>query len=121
MRQDIELKVVEMIKAKLSDGTMTENRSQAIAQHVLETLKPGMSFEDLYQAIFHLDDMYGELSPIVLPLIRDYEQTVMKQIERGVQDLIKQGRYEEAEQLANKAIKGKLKLVWQGSAKPVQT
>jgi hypothetical protein len=119
MRQDIELKVVEMIKAKLSEGKMTEERSQAIAQHVLETLHPGMSFEELYQAIFHLDDMYGELSPIVLPIVRDYEQTVMKQIQKGVQDLIRQGRYDEAEQLANKAINGKLKLVWQGSSKAV--
>lgn len=116
LRQDIELKVVEMIKEKLAAGSMTEKRSQEVAQHVLDVLKPGMSFDELYQAIFHLDDMYGELAPIVLPHIKTYEDTVMKQIQKGVQNLIREGKYDEAEQLATKAINGKLKLVWQGSS-----
>lgn len=116
LRQDVELKVVELIKQKLADGTMTEERSQAIAQLVLETLKPGMSFDEVYKAIFKLDDMYTELSPIVLPIIRDYDKNVTQKIQAAVQELIKQGHYEEAEKLAQKAITGNIKIVWQASA-----
>lgn len=117
LRQDVELKVVELIKQKLADGTITEARSQQIAQHILDTLKPGMSFEELYKAIFKLDDMYTELSPIVLPILRDYDKNVTQKIQAAVSELIKQGRYLEAEKLSHKAISGNVKLVWQGSAK----
>jgi len=117
LRQDVELKVVELIKQKLADGTMSEKRSQEIAQLVLDSLKPGMSFEELYKAIFLLDEHYTELSPIVLPIIRDYDKNVMQKIRATVSELIRQGRYEEAEQLSQKAISGNIKLVWTGSAK----
>jgi hypothetical protein len=117
LRQDVELKVVEFIKQKLADGTMSEKRSQAIAQLVLDSLKPGMSFEELYKAIFKLDEHYTELAPIVLPFIRDYDKNVMQKIRAAVSELIKQGRYEEAEKLSQKAISGNIKLVWTGSAK----
>ena len=117
LRQDVELKVVELIKQKLADGTMTEERSQAVAQLVLDSLKPDMSFDELYKAIFKLDNMYTELSPVVLPIIRDYDKNVTQKIQAAVQELIKQGHYEEAEKLAQKAVSGNIKVVWQGSAK----
>lgn len=117
LRQQIELKVVEMIKAKLADGTMTEERSQELSQIVLDTLKPGMSFEELYRAIPKLDDNAPELSPIILPILRDYEQNVNKKAMEGVSDLIKQGQFDAAANLADRAIKQDVKLVWQGAGK----
>lgn len=117
LREEVELKVVELIKEKLENGTMTEERSEAIAQHVLDTLKPGMSFQELYKAIFSLDDNFIELSPIVLPIIRDYDTHIIGKIREKVSQLIKEGRYEEAEELSKKAIAGNLKIVWQASAK----
>ncbi|MCX8009302.1 MAG: hypothetical protein N3A54_06450 [Patescibacteria group bacterium] len=117
LREEVELKIVELIKEKLENGTMTEERSEAIAQHVLDTLKPGMSFQELYKAIFNLDDQFIELSPIVLPIIRDYDEKVIKKVTKKVSELIQQGQYEEAEELSKKAIAGNLKIVWQASAK----
>lgn len=117
LRQKVELKTVEMIKEKLAEGTITEERSQAIAQHILDSLKPGMTFQELYKAIFKLDDMYGELAPVTLPIIREYEDTVMKQAQKTVQQLIAQGKYQEAEKLAHDSIAGNLNIVWQASAK----
>jgi hypothetical protein len=117
LRQKVELKAVEMIKQKLAEGTITEERSQAIAQHVLDSLKPGMDFKELYKAIFKLDDMFGELAPVTLPIIREYEDTVVKQAQKAVQQLIAQGRYEEAEKLAHDSIAGNLNIVWQASSK----
>lgn len=118
LRQDVELKVVDLIKEKLADGSMTEERSQEVAQHVLNTIAPGMSFEDLYKAIPHLDDMFSELSPVVLPIVREYEENVVQQAAEGVRDLIRQGQFDAAEKLAKNAIDQNVKLEWHGSAKP---
>lgn len=116
MRQQIELNVVELIKEKLSDGSMTEDRAQEISQMVLDVLKPGMSFEELYKVIPKLDDQYNELSPIVLPLIRDYEERIVKEAQKGVQNLIRQGQFDAAVTLAQKAIKQDVKLEYVGSS-----
>ncbi len=118
LRQQIELKVVEMIKEKLSDETMTEERSQQISQMVLDTLQPGMSFEELYKAIPKLDDSLPELSPIIVPILKEYEINVTQQVKQNVENLIKQGQYDAAAKLAEKVIAQEVKVVWSGSGKP---
>lgn len=117
LRQEVELKVVEYIKNKLTDGSMTEERSQQIAQHVLDQLKPGMSFDDLFKAIFTLDDAYMELAVITLPYIRDYEINVTQKVRHQVSDMIRTGQYQAAEELGKKAAAGEVKVVWQAVAK----
>lgn len=118
LRQEVELKIVEYLKAKLADGSMTEEKSQAIAKLVLDSLVPGMSFDELYKAIFKLDDQYTELAIVILPFLRDYEKNVMSKAQDAVQNLISQGQYNAANKLADKAISGNLNVVWQASAKP---
>lgn len=112
IRQRIELKVVELIKTKLADGTMTEERGQQISQMVLNLLKPGMSLEELYRAIPKLDDAAQELSPIILPYLREYEDKIAQAAEQSVRTLIRQGQYDAATQLAQKAIAQDIDLVW---------
>jgi len=121
VRQQIELKVVELIKAKLSDGSMTEERSQTVSQIVLDTLKPGMTLEELYRVIPKLDDNAPELSPIIAPILRDYEENVNKKALVEVSAYIKQGKYDAAISLANQTIKQDVKLVWHGNGKPTAT
>lgn len=118
IRQQIELKVVELIKAKLADGSMTEERAQQASQVVLDTLKPGMDFEQLYRAVARLDDVVQELAPIVLPVMEQYEKEIVKPIQKNVQELILQGQYDAATSLAKKAIGQDIKLQYVGSAKP---
>lgn len=118
LRQQIELAVVELIKAKLADGTMTEERAQDISQLVLDLLKPSMSFEELYKVIPKLDDSFQELAPIVLPYVRDYEERIVKQAQKGVQNLMRQGQYDAAATLAQQAVKQEVKLEWVGAGKP---
>lgn len=121
LRQQIELKVVELIKAKLAEGSMSEERAQQASQVVLDTLKPGMSFEELYQAIGRLDDTVQELAPVVLPIMEQYEREIVKPIEKNVSELIRQGQYDAASKLAKKAISQDVKLQWTGSGKPTDT
>ena len=118
LRQQIELQVVELIKKKLADGSMTEERAQQASQVVLDTLKPGMSFEELYQAVGRLDDVVQELAPVVLPILKQYEQDIVKPIQKNVTELIMQGQYNAATRLAKQAIGQDIKMEWTGSAKP---
>lgn len=118
IRQQIELQVVELIKVKLADGTMTEERAQQASQMVLDTLKPGMSFEELYRAVAHLDDTVQELSPVVAPILRQYESQIVQPVAKNVSELIRQGQYDAATKLAKQAISQDVKLQWTGSGKP---
>lgn len=118
LRQQIELQVVELIKAKLADGSMTEERAQQASQVVLDSLKPGMSYEELYRSIGKMDDVVQELAPVVLPIMRQYERDIVKPIESNVTELIRQGQYDAAAKLAKKAISQDVKLQWTGSGKP---
>ena len=117
IREDIELAVVELIKAKLADGTMTDARSQQISQLVLDTLKPGMSLEELYKAIFTLDDKCTELSPIVLPYAQKYEENIAQKASDVVSSYIKVGKYDAAIKLTDDVVNENVKLQWQGSAR----
>ena len=117
IRQQIELQVVELIKAKLADGTMTDERSQQISERVLEILKPSMTLEELFRAIPKLDDNCPELSPLILPLLRDYEQNVAQKAVGSVRDLIKLGQYDAAVKLGQKTVTQDVELQWSGQAK----
>lgn len=117
LRQQVELAVVELIKKKLADGSMTEERSQVISQNVLDKLQPGMSFEELYRALPKLDDTCSELSPVIVPHLREYEDHVTQQATGTVSELIKQGEYDAAIKLTKNVINQTVNLVWQGSSK----
>lgn len=118
IRQEIELKVVEFLKEKSTEGTMTEERSQQIAQRVLDTLEPGMSLEGLYKKIPLLDDTCPEISFIIIPYLRQYEDRIAQAGHEAVSNLIKQGQYEAATNVAEKVVKQDVTLVWQGKGKP---
>lgn len=120
LRQQIELEVVELLSAKLDAAEMTDIRAKAIAQRVLDVLRIGMSFEELYKAIPTLDDTMPELSPVVLPHIRDYETNVTSQALENVRNLIKQGQFDAAASLGKKASARDVELVWEGEAKPLR-
>lgn len=117
LREQIELEVVELLRAKLDAAEMTDIRAKAIAQRVLDVLRVGMSFEQLYKAIPALDDTMPELAPVVLPHIRDYETNVTSQALENVRNLIKQGQFDAAASLGKKASTRDVELVWEGSGK----
>ncbi len=117
VREDLELKIVEYIKKALDEGTLSEERSQAMSARVLDVLKPGMSFDELYRAIPQIDDLFPELSTLVLPYLREYEENVTKKAQTTVSELIRQGQYDAAVKVATKAINQEVNLVWQGSGK----
>lgn len=116
VRETIELAVVEMIKKNVADGTMTEARAQQISQIVLELIKPGMDFKDLYKAIFKLDDTCNELSAVVLPYAQSYEKNIANKATNMVANYIRIGNYDAAVKLAEDVVQEDVKLEWQGKA-----
>ena len=121
VREEIELAVVELIKTSIEAGTMTEARGQQISQVVLELLTPGMNWEQLYKAIFKLDDSCTELSPIVLPYAKSYEVNIANKASDMVANYIRVGNYDAAVKLAEEVVNEDVKLEWQGkgSNKPI--
>ena len=110
IRKEIELKVVELLKARLSDATMTEERSKEISRIVLDLLQPGMTLTALYRAIMKLDDECPELSPIVLPFAKQYEEVITQKATSAVQNYIRVGEYDAAIDLAKKVAKQDIEL-----------
>ncbi len=104
VRQEIELKIVELLKRLVEEGIMTEERSQMVAQMVLDTLRPGMNWEELMKAIPKLDDTATELSPIILPYLREYESMVAQKATVQVASLIRMGQYDAAVKLSKQVI-----------------
>jgi len=118
IRKEIELKIVELLKARLSDGTMSEERSKDISKIVLTLLQPGMSLTDLYKAIMKLDDACPELSPIVLPYAKQYEEAITQKATTAVRDYIRVGKYNAAVDLAKKVASQEVELSSQGGKNP---
>ncbi len=118
IRQQIELKVVELLRKAVTEGTMTEERSQAIAKLVLTHLTPGMKWAELYKAIPKLDDAAQEISPIIVPYLREYENQIAQAAQKTVSDYIHLGNYDAAVNLAKKVIAQEVNIVWTASAKP---
>jgi len=117
LREDVELAIVDFIKERLDIGEITEERAEQISQRALDILRPGMGFEALYKAIASLDDTMPELSVVVLPYVRDYENNVTQGALSTVRELIRQGQYDAAAKLGAKAAKSEVELEWSGSAK----
>ena len=117
IREQVEADIVDFIKTKVEAEEMTEDRAQSLAQLVLDKLKPGMSLEEVYKALPHLDDTFTEISHIIVPYLRDYEEGVTKPAITQVSQLIKNGHYKEAQELADRVIRQDVKLVWTGSSK----
>lgn len=121
IRKDIELKVVELLKARLSDGTMTEERSKIISKIVLDLLQPGMNLTNLYKSIMKLDDACPELSTIVLPYAKQYEESITQKATSEVQNFIREGKYDSAIDLAKKVSKQDVDISSGGEKNPTNT
>ena len=117
MREDIELKIVELIRQKLENNELTEVRAQELSKIALTTLTPGMTMEELYRDIPKLDNIATELAPIVIPYMREYETNITGEAQKNVVELIKQGQYDAAVKLSKQAIEKNITLMWQGTGK----
>ncbi len=118
LREDVELKIVTLIKSLLAKGRLTDARAQAIAQQVLEMITPGMSVAQIYRTVPKLDETMPELAPVVTPFAREYEKRIVREAQNQVSTLIRQGQFDAAADLAKKAVAQEITMEWAGVGKP---
>lgn len=104
LREKIQRDIVGLITEKLKTGEMSQQRSKEIASVVLEKLPEDISYNDLMQIIPKLDDEFGELAEVVVPVMIDYEKKLHSVIEQKVLSLVRQKKFKEAMQEARKGI-----------------
>lgn len=107
-REYIEKEVLVIIKDLAEKGQTPPERIQAMAKLTLELVKPGMTFEQLYRNAAQLDDQYSELAPVVVKLMREYEDKYHKKALESVSMMIKNGKYEDAQSMVKKVLQYKM-------------
>lgn len=108
-REYIEKEVLTIIKDLAEKGQTPPERIQEMAKLTLELVKPGMTFEQLYHNAAQLDDQYSELAPVVVKLMREYEEKYHKKALESVSLLIKSGKYDDAQSMVKKVLQFKMR------------
>lgn len=107
-RKFIETEVLKIIKNLAEKGETPQERIQAIARTTLDRIKPGMKIDELYLNAVKLDDEYSELAPIVITIMKNYEENFARKAIQGVSQLIKKGDYDSANQMVKKVLMFKI-------------
>lgn len=107
-RKMIEVEVLKIIKDLAEKGEAPQEKIQAIARLTLDLIQPGMTLENLYHNAVKLDDQYSELAPVVIKIMREYEEKYGKKTLTAVSELIKQGDYDQAENMVKKLLQFKI-------------
>lgn len=95
-RKDLERKILAIIIEKLQNGQMDAERAKAIAKLVLDKLHPPLTLEQIYEIAPTLDDKFTELARAVAPIIREHDEKMSKIITEHTQNLLNQGKVDEA-------------------------
>lgn len=104
IKDKIQTQVVELISKGLESGEISESRAREIAKLVLEKLPDNLTEEEMMLIIPKLDDEFRELSEIVMPIMQDYEARIRAAVEKKILDLARARKFQEAIDLAKKAI-----------------
>ncbi|QQG44221.1 MAG: hypothetical protein HYW86_05175 [Candidatus Roizmanbacteria bacterium] len=107
-RKFVEVEVLKIIQQLAEKGDTPKERIQAIAHTTLELVKPEMTLQEMYQNAVKLDDQYSELSPVVYKLMKEYEEKYSQKAIEMVSHLIKNGQYNEAQDMVKKVLMFKI-------------
>ena len=103
-RKFVEMEVLKIIKLLADGGETPQERIQQIARNSLTLLIPGLKIDELYRNAIKLDDDCPELAPVVVKLMREYEDKYEHKAIGEVSHLIRQGQYDEANEMVKKVL-----------------
>lgn len=103
-RTQIETSVLKIIKNLADKGETPTERLQEMAKNTLLLVQPGMTMEELYRNAVKLDDNYSELAPVVMEMMRMYEETYNKKAVDQVTHLIREGKLDQAQDVVKKVL-----------------
>ena len=104
----VEQEIVNLLLDKLEAEQIIPEHARTIAKFVVKTIPHEMTDQQMLQIIPRLDDEFFELATIVYKHLREYEKKFKKQVVHVVKNLMKQGRFQEAQELMNKYFQRKL-------------
>jgi capsule polysaccharide export protein KpsE/RkpR len=110
LREKVQKSIVDIITARLEDGTMTEERAKEIAQHVLGQLPENITSKELIAILPKMDDNFPEIAPAIVPVMQVYEKQVKATMNEQISKLLQAGKTEEALKLTQQAIEYETKL-----------
>jgi hypothetical protein len=108
LQEFIETEVLKVIDELTKREDVTKEKIQGIAKITIELIKPGMKLDELYQNAVKLDDNCSELSPVVVLIMREYEEKYAKKALTQVSQLIKSKKYDEAQNVVKKILQYKI-------------
>lgn len=108
LREFIEKEVLHLIKNLAEKEGTTKEKVQSIAQRTLELIHPGLKLDELYLNAVKLDDNFSELAPIVVMVMREYEQKYEKKALDQVRQLIKDNQFDQAGDMVKKVLQFKI-------------
>lgn len=108
LREFIEKEVLKVIDEMTKREDVTKEKIQGIAKITIELIQPGMKLDELYQNAVKLDDNCSELGPIVVLIMREYEEKYAKKALTQVSQLIKSKKYDEAQNVVKKILQYKI-------------
>jgi hypothetical protein len=107
-RQFIEVEVLKIIKNLVETGQTDDTKVKEIAKLALDSIKPGMELDQLYQAAVKLDDHNPELAPLVFKVMKQYEDMYAKNATDQVASYVRKGQYDDAQELVKKILQFKI-------------
>ena len=108
LQKFIEKEVLKLIKNLAEKEGTTKEKVQNIAKRTLELIHPGMKLDELYLNAVKLDDNCSELAPIVVMVMREYEQKYEKKALEQVTQLIKSKQFDQAQDIVKKVLQFKM-------------
>jgi soluble cytochrome b562 len=106
-RMYIEQEVLKIITSVVEKGA-DKDHVQAMAQTVLDNVKPGMTVDELYRATAKLDDSFPEFAPVVFSIMEAYEDKFEKRAVDEVSSLVRSGKYDDAQAMVKKVLEYKM-------------
>lgn len=104
LRMYIESEVLLIIRQLAESKTTTSERIKEMAQETLLLIKPNMKLEDLYTNAIKLDDRFPEFAPLVFKIMKKYEEEYSMKAIGSVSALIKNGKYDDAQNMVKKVL-----------------
>jgi len=103
-RKYIESEVLLIIRSLAENNATSSDRIKEMAQETLLLIQPNMSLQELYANAIKLDDRFSELAPIVFNIMKKYEEEYSMKAISSVSDLIKNGKYDDAQNMVKKVL-----------------
>lgn len=107
-RKFLEMEVLNVIKDISQDPETSQDKIQEIARYVLEHINPTMNLQELYLSGIKLDDVFPELAPVTYKVMKQYEEKYEKKALTEVSNLVRDRKYDEAQEVVKKVLMFKI-------------